>query len=112
MAKNNVSYGFLFIDDRTVQQELYFVGFQKGQTPSNADQVIIVDTSDSLWQNKKVAYAVDPIKSEDNEAHVFERLCRVAVAQFLAKFAMDNFLARVLSLELTRTPWQGPVIPI
>jgi hypothetical protein len=105
--------GFFFIaTDDFKAPELYFVCLQNGCTAEQASQIVIAGTSNQGARFPKVAYIVSPSSLESTNEASLERLCRIAVAQFLSKLPMDNFLAQVLSLDLAVTPWCGEILPL
>ena len=104
-----LAFGFFFnVSDRKAMT-LYFAALQLGQCKSNAHQIVITEISEKTLLKCRVAYAIDPaeIKSLDDET--FEKICRIAVRQFVGKHAINNFLAGVLPLELSNHPWDGEV---
>jgi hypothetical protein len=107
-----LKFGFFFLSNGARSSQLYFAGFQYGQTEANAHQIIIAEVLGAPDRVRKVAYCVDPHALASTDAQELDKLCRTAVSQFLGKLPIDNFHAAVLPLEMSNSPWAGEVLEI
>lgn len=107
-----LKFGFFFLSNGAKSSQLYFAGFQYGQTESNAHQIIIAEVLEASNPVRKVAYWVDPHTLASADTQELHKLCRTAVSQFLGKLPIDNYLAAVLPLEMSNSPWTGEVLEI
>jgi hypothetical protein len=106
------SFGFFFTGPGAGASHLYFAAFQCSASRRHAHQVIISEVSEDFAGPRKVAYAIDPAEIVALDQEELEKICRIAVNQFLGKLANDNFLAHVLPLELSGVPWDGQVLTV
>jgi hypothetical protein len=106
------SFGFFFTGLGARASHLYFAAFQCRASCRHAHQVVISEVSDNFAGPRKVAYAIDPAQIVRLDEAELEKICRIAVSQFLGKLANDNFLAHVLPLELSASPWDGQVLTV
>jgi hypothetical protein len=107
-----LKFGFFFLSNGARSSQLYFAGFQYGQTEFNAHQIIIAEVLETPDRVRKVAYCVDPHTLAEADTQELDKLCRTAVSQFLSKLPMDNFRAKVLHLDMSNSPWTGEVLEI
>lgn len=113
MIDHDWLFSFFFVTKNNRQgSELYFVCFQEAITSDKAHQIIIADSGSDHQRHRKVAYVLNPSTVEKLDEENLEKLCRIAVAQFLSKLPLDNFLAQVLPLDLPGRTWAGPTIPV
>jgi hypothetical protein len=106
------SFGFFFTGLGAKSSHIYFAAFQCRASCRHAHQVVISEVSDNFAAPRKVAYAIDPDEVVQLDEEELEKICRIAVQQFLGKLANDNFLAYVLPLELSGAAWDGQVLTV
>lgn len=113
MTDQDWLFSFFFITNKILKgAELYFVCFQEAIAPDKAHQIIIADCKIDNVRHRKVAYILGASSVEKFDNANLEKLCRIAVDQFLSKLPLDNFLAQVLPLKLPGSNWSGQIIPV
>ncbi|MBA5690564.1 hypothetical protein H3H39_26360 [Duganella sp. LX47W] len=111
MTKTDVLvFGFFFFGSlKNSTTSLYFACFQRGCSQKNADQIVISDALDQHSQIGRVAYIVDPILAPGSEDLELEKLCRIAVAQFLGQGVFESRLPYPIPLAFSSEPWRGGI---
>jgi len=104
-----LKFGFFFTSENTRSSLLYFACFQRGRSKHNAHQIIIAEVLEAQNEIRKIAYVVSPDIVTSHTDQDLEKLCRIAVTQFLNKLPSDNFLVKALPLDVSQKPWDGGV---
>jgi hypothetical protein len=106
-----LNFGFFFVLDRTESTQLYFTAFLQGLLESGSHRIVVAEVADYACETRKITYEVESAAIEMQGDGELERLCRVAVSQFIDGAIAIGCLPMVLPLQLAKLPWTGEVMP-